>query len=297
MAKQKGASGAAEAVAEPSTAVAVVGSQGGAVPDYLRDYAGPRGTEHITSDDLTIPRIKVGQSMSDEVKNKDLEEGALFVNVTGEVIAEPGVQLPFVPIVFAKEYILWRPRKDNGGGILARAKPVHDGGRVRYKWDNPNQSFDVKVEGKVPVTWTTKEYIDEDGLGDWGSEIPGDKTSGIAATAHYNYVVALPTLDNTIAALSLSRTAAKKAKDLNAMLKMGSTPMFARVFTVQTVDDHKDDDKFKNYKFRPAGHVQDEGDFLFYRDVAKSMNERGFTVDQSDGGDASDSSTGGDKPL
>jgi hypothetical protein len=218
----------------------------------------------------------------------------LFVNVTGEVLAEPDEQIPFVPLVFAKEYILWRPRKDNGGGILARARPVLENGRVRYKWDKPNTVFDVKVEGKIAVQWKTGTYIDEDGLGEWGSEVPGDKESGIAATAHYNYVVALPTRDNMIAALSLSRTAAKKAKDLNAMLKMGSAPMFARVFTVQTVDDHKDDDKFKNYKFRPHGFVQDEGDFLFYREVATNMNEKGFTVDQSDGSDESD---GGDKPL
>lgn len=288
---QKGASSTAVAVVEKSSSTAV------AVPDYLKQYAGPRGTENIGADDVTIPRIKIGQSMSDEVKSKAINEGDLFLNVTTEVLAENGQPLPFVAIAYAKEFILWRPRKDNGGGILARAKPVYDQslGRIRYKWDKPNTEFSVKVEGKIPVTWKTGTYIGEDdNLDQWGSEIPGDKDSGIAATAHANYVVALPTHDNMLAALSLSRTAFKKAKELNAMMKMGTAPMFARLFNLQTVDDQADDNKFKNYKFRPAGFVQNESDFLYYKEIANTFWEKGFTVDQSDGGD---SDTNGDKPL
>jgi hypothetical protein len=291
---KKGVSDAAQAGAEKGTAVAVTGNN--QVPDYLRAYGGPLGTDNIGNEDVTIPRIKIGQSMSPEVKDNDLAEGDLFLNVTTEVLAENGQSLLFTPIAYAKEYILWRPRKDNGGGILARAKPVNENGRVRYKWDKPNTVFDVKVEGKIPVQWKTGTYIDEDGLGEWGSEIPGDKESGIAATAHANYVVALPNHDNMIAALSLSRTAFKKAKELNAMLKMGTVPMFGRVFTVQTVDDQADDNKFKNYKFRPHGFVQSEDDFNFYRDVAKSFEGKGFTVDQSDGGDV-DTTDKSNKPL
>jgi hypothetical protein len=279
-----------------STAVAVVEAGGAvALPDYLKDYGGPLGTENIGTDDVTIPRIKVGQSMSKEVKDGEIAEGDLFINVTGEIIAGNGERVPFTPILVAKEYILWRPRKDNGGGILARAKPVHANGRVRYQWDKPNTTFQVKVEGKIAVEWKTGTYVDEDGLGEWGSEVPGDPESGPAATAHHNYVVALPTFGNMIAALSLSRTAAKRAKDLNAMLKLGNAPLFARVFTVETVDDSADDHEFKNYKFRPNGFVEREEDFAFFRDIAKSFTDKGFVVDQSD--EDTGESTGENKPL
>lgn len=290
MAKKGATSTAVAVVDEKSTAIAV--------PDYLKDYGGPLGTENIGAEDVTIPRIKIGQSMSPEVKNGSLAEGDFYLNVTGEVLAKNGEQLTFTPIAYAKEYILWRPREDNGGGILARAKPVYDAQqqRFRYKWDKPNESFDVKVGGKIKVTWKTGTYVGEDDtLDEWGSEIPGNQDSGVAATAHFNYVVALPQHGNVIAALSLSRSSQKKGKELNAMMKMGTAPMFARVFNAVTVDDHKDDVTYKNYKFRPAGFVQDEGDFLFYRDIAESFKTKGFTVDQSDGGDAEP--VQGNKPL
>src|SRR3990167_3069662 len=210
--------------AKKNTAVAV--RKGGAVapanlPKFLQGYKGPLGTETIDSGDVTIPRLKIGQAMSDEVKAGQVSEGDLFLNVTGEVVAAAGDPLSALIVARQKEFILWRPREDNGGGILARAKPVRDKGVTRYRWDKPNQSFEVKVGGKVKVTWKTKEFIDQDGLDQWGSEIPGDKESGIAATAHHNYVVMLPEHNNVVAAISMSKSGVKKAKDLNAALKMG----------------------------------------------------------------------------
>lgn len=265
---------------KPGTQVAVKAAAG--LPAYLANYKGPLGTENIHAEDVTIPRVKIGQSMSDEVKDGTVKERALFLNITGEVLAEPGAVLQVVPLVYAKEYILWRPRKD-GGGILARAKPVKTEDGVRYKWDKPNSTFEVKVEGKTKVTWKTKNFIDEDGLDQWGSEIPGDKESGIAATVHHNFVVMLPGFDNALAAISMSRTAVGPAKDWNAILKRSSAPIFARVFNVTTFEDHRDDNKFGNYKVLPAGFASDEDFLSTYEPAAKAFMGKGFTVDHSDG--------------
>jgi hypothetical protein len=265
------------------TEVAVVAPTSNAVvPAYLGTYKGSLGTENIDSGDVAIPRLKIAQSLTQQVKDGEMDEGALYLNVTGEAIAKPGDKLRIVPIAQGKEYILWRPRQDGGGGVLARAKPALVNGEKRYAWDKKNQTFDVKVGGKVPVKWKTRAYIDEDGLAEWGSEIPGEKDSGIAATAHHNYVVALPDHDNMIVALSLSRSQAKKAKDFNGTLKMGSTPMFARVFELSTVEEKNAKGPFKNVQIRPAGFVPDQGSFEYYKSLAGSFNDRGFTVDQSD---------------
>lgn len=277
------------------TAVAVRGSTAPAkvdpkLPAYLQGYTGPRGTEGIEAADVTIPRIKIGQGTSEEVKDGTLEEGDLFLNLTKEVLAENGKPLRFVVIARAKEYILWRPRKDNGGGILARAKPVSTKDGTRYKWDKPNTEFEVKIDGKVKATWATQEYIDEDGLDQWGSEIPGNADSGIAATAHHNYVVLLLDNDEMVAALSLSRSSAKKAKDFNALLKLGSAPMFARVFTATTVDEHNDQGDFKNVKIENAGYV-DEEQFGRYKGMFDAFTGRQINVDVSDAGDDTPSET------
>lgn len=273
-------------MAKKSTDVAVkTPSAVVARPAFLQNYQGPLGNEGIETGDVTIPRLKIAQAITSEVKAGDLKEGELYLNVTGQSVWRPGeAPLQAVIVAQAKEYILWRPRKDGNGGILARAKPVKENGVVRYKWDRPNESFDVKVEGKIKATWKTGEYIDQDGLGDWGSEIPGDKKSGIAATAHHNYVLVLPTQGNMIAAASLSKSQVKKAKDLNAVLKMvrPDLPIGAKLFKVVTIDDFAGENQFKNWKFAFDSAVEDENLGSFALSVQQGFQGQGFNVDQSD---------------
>lgn len=264
------------------TSNAVATRQGDQLPDYLRDYGGATGMENMETGDATIPRIKIGQGLSKEVKDKLVDDGDLFLNLGAQVLAKQGNPLTFVPLAYAKEFILWRPREDQGGGILARARPTRVGNITRYAWDKPDETFRVKVKGVVPAEWQTGAYIDEDGLDKWGSEIPGQNDSGIAATAHYNYVVALPDLDNLIAAFSFSRTSAKAAKDLNGMLKQTSrVPMFGRVFQATTFNEKNDKGEFNKIKITPAGFVPQE-QFAIYQQIAAPFLNTGFVVDQSD---------------
>lgn len=265
------------------------------MPDYLQNYSGPTGAESIDAEDVTIPRIKLAQSLTPEVKAGEIEEGDLFLNVTGEVLAKVGEPLKVIPVIYGKEYILWRDRKDNNGGIMARAKPVWTANGVRYKWDKPNQEFETKLGGTQKVKYVTKEYIDQDGLNQWGSQVPGDEDSGIAARTSHNFVVALPDHGNIVVALSLAQPSQmKKAKDFNYMLKMGNAPMFARVFTVETVDETSDSGQYKNYKFKPAGFVQDKAVFESLKEIHDTFKESGFTVDQSDEDQGADPAEEGD---
>lgn len=276
--------------AKPSQEVAVRPTSDVAVrPAFLASYKGPLGNEGIESADITIPRLKIAQAITQEVKDGDLKEGELFLNVTGQSVWQPNDKpLPVVIVARNKEFILWRPRKD-GGGILARAKPVVENGVVRYRWDKPNQKFDVKVDGKTKVTWATKDYIDQDGLGEWGSEIPGNKESGIAATAHHNYVVVLPSVDNMIAAVSMTKSQVKKAKDLNAVLKMvrPDLPIGAKLFSLGTMDDTSNDgQQYKNWSVKfdrglDSGSDADNALGGYALDIQKGFQATGFNVDQS----------------
>ncbi len=255
-----------------------------ALPDFLKEYKGPLGSENIESADVTIPRIKLGQAMNDEVKDGRVPEGALFLNVTSEPLWAPGEEpLPFVILAITKEFILWRPREE-GGGILARAKPERQAnGMTRYRWDKPNEKFEVKIGGKVRALWATKTFIDEDGLSEWGSEIPGDKESGIAATAHHNYLITLPSKNDTLAAMSLTRTAVKRARDLNALIKMNaSVPVHALRFTMTSVDEKSDQGSFKNWQFKSAGLVTNRDQFMKYGKWAEGFRDAGFVVDQAE---------------
>lgn len=263
----------------------VAKAETGGVPDYLKGYQGPTGSEGIENEDVTIPRIKLAQSMTPEVQQGSVPLGALFLNVTGEVLAEPGEALQVVPIVQGKEFILWKDRQFDGGGIFARARKVFDkeAGRTRYMWDKPNQSFENKIKGIQKVTWNTLTYVDENNMDKFGSANTDDPDSHPAATAHHNYVVVLPDHGNLVAALSLNNSGVKKAKDFNAMLKMGTAPIFSRIFNVFSVDEtNAAGDDFKNYTFKPNGFVKDLAVFEFTKGLHEGFAEKGFVVDQSD---------------
>lgn len=256
--------------------------EAGGVPAYLAKYQGRTGAEDIAPEDMSIPRIKLAQGLSEEVKDGTVPDGAFFLNISGEVLAEPGTPLRFTPIARGKEFILWNPQR--GEGIIARGKRTFDPEtkRMRYEWDKQDQTFEVKFKDGPKVKWSTKKFVDENGMDQWGSRIPGDDESGIAATAHHNYVVVLPDHGNMVAALSLSRSQVKRAKDLNALLNLNSAPIFSRVFEVKSVGEKNDDGDFYNYKFAPAGFVESEADFKNFEAMFKNFEEAGYTVDQSD---------------
>lgn len=256
------------------------------VPAFLQGEGGYTGAEGIDKTDITIPQIKLGQAMSSEVKDGSVNEGDLFLNVTGEVLAIAGEPLRFIPIAGSKEYLLWRDRNFENGGIMARAKKSKNltaDGDPLYTWDKPGETFKNKVKGAVSVEWVTEKdgLIPEHGLDAWGSEIPGDDESGKAATAHHNYVICLPDNGNMIAAFSLSRTQVRAANDFNAMLKMATLPIYARLFTVTTYEQTKGGDKWANLRMKPAGVLQDETTFNMLKDLHEQYVGGKFEVDQT----------------
>jgi hypothetical protein len=159
---------------------------------------------------------------------------------------------------------------------------VDQNGVIRYAWDKPNTVFKTKIKGVINAEWKTKQFIEEDGLGEFGSMINGDPDSQPAATAHYNYIMYLHGTGDMVA-LSFNRSSAKKAKDLNAMLKMGSAPMFMRCFQIGAVPDQNDaGDKFYNYATVPAGFVQDKVLFDSLQRMYTEFSDKGVNVDWSD---------------
>lgn len=268
------------------------------VPAYLQGETGYTGAENIDKTDITIPQIKLGQGMSSEVKAGELDEGDLFLNVTGEVLAKAGEPLLFIPIAGSKEYLLWRDRNYEGGGIMARARKSPDltpDGDPIYVWDKPGQTFKNKVKNAVAVEWTTEAdgLIPNTGLDSWGSEIPGDDESGKAATAHHNYVVCLPNHGNMIAAFSLSRSQVKAAKDFNAMLNMATLPMYSRLFIATSYTQTKAGDAWSNLKMKPAGVCQDEVLYETLKALHQQYIGGQFEVDQTGETGASSKEDGG----
>jgi len=234
--------------------------------DYGEDAGA--GTEQVDVKDIAIPRLKLGQSMTPEVKDKIVEEGDLYHSITKEVVCAKGDKLKGIIVGITTEYILWRDRK-TGGGIMARAKRVQTKNGYRYKWDKPNSTFTDKLDGRTAVEYKTAEYIDQDKLSEWGTQVPNDPESGPAATKHHHYLVCLPERNFEVVAISLARTAEKKAKNLNAIINAPMSngqvpPLFAKMYNLSTVEEVSGDNRYANWVFDGAGFIDPKSD-TFHR--------------------------------
>jgi len=86
-------------------------------PSYLGEES--RGSEEVTIQDITIPRLSMVQDLSPQRKKNNAEyiegceEGMTFNTVTNELYADPVI---FVPVYFRLEWLVWKHR-DAGGGL------------------------------------------------------------------------------------------------------------------------------------------------------------------------------------
>lgn len=159
-------------------------------PDYIP--AGTEGTEHITRDDLTMPRIAIGQGLSHEMLEDDpafiegLKLGHMFNNISGQIYGKGPLDFCIV-------------RADPPRGM--EFVPLKEGGGVRdfdVALDDPRMDFTTNAEGerKKPI-----------------------------ATKFYDFlIVLLPSKE--MVALSFKSTGLKVAKKLNSFIKFREADLF-----------------------------------------------------------------------
>src|SRR5690242_224823 len=100
------------------------------VPEYMMPDAG-LGTEDMTRDDFTLPRLALCQSMTRQRKPSSplfiegLSEGQLFNTISQEVYKGP---VKILPLLVYKTRIKFNPL-DEGGGIDCQSFNAINGGR------------------------------------------------------------------------------------------------------------------------------------------------------------------------
>lgn len=234
---------------------------GGAVPAFLQNT--DRGThlQGMDANDFIVPRIKLLQGISPEVEAFEAaKNGEFWLNVMDESL---GANFDFIILSNRKRYLLLPPIGDDRG-VLARA----DDGKT---W-NTLGKWDVKLKGmRNPVTWEITDLdVRKSGLGEFGTSNPDDPDSNPAATLFYEYLVWLPNAGLTSPVLlSLARSQAKKARDLNGKVEFAGVPMQGLVFKAGSFDDKGAEGPFKNYIFTKNGYATEE-----QFDIAVKMAER-----------------------
>lgn len=240
--------------------LATVGA--GSVPAHLQNSDRGSKLAGMDSTDFIVPRIKLLQGISPEVEAFDeAKSGNFWLNVLDIAL---GDSFRFIPINNRKRFLLLPPIGDDRG-VLARA----DDGRT---W-NTKGSWDVKLKNmKTPVTWTIDDLdVRKSGLGEFGSSNPDDPDSNPAATLFYEYLVWLPDVPElpTPVLLSLARSQAKKARDLNGKIEFGGVAMQGLAFEATVVKETGAEGPYNNYQFAKAGYAT-ENEF----DTACQYEER-----------------------
>lgn len=183
-----------------------------ALPDYITGKE-PMGLEALSSEDFNIPQLRLLHPINPEVQQY---QGSA---IPGEywhtaLMKSLGSKIPVVIAVARKRTIVWRPRNDQGGGILAVSNDS-------VNWDRGgNQEFTIQLKGvKNPVKWSTGANVKSSGLTNFGSSNPDDEQSAPAAVQYYEYIAYLPSSEHSGASpvvMRFHKTGLKTARDMNA---------------------------------------------------------------------------------
>jgi hypothetical protein len=214
-----------------------------------------RGTEHITKDDLQIPRLALAQGLTPQVaEGKDgFVTGVLFNSQTEQVYGKGPIDF-FIVRADKPRFIEFNPREEGGG--------IKD---MSVSADDPRTRFTTDEEGK--------------------SVKP-------AATKFYDFVIAMLPLEadpmKSIISLSFKSSGLKMARNLNTLVKYRNAPLFAGVYRLTTRVEKNAKGIFSVYNVENAGWVgkhpamPDEAAYKLAEDLFLSLADRNIIVDRTD---------------
>lgn len=228
----------------------------GSIPDYLRGRKTATSTT-MRQQDLVVPRVKLLQALSPEIEDfaPDARPGRFWHNIMGQNVGDEEEDYKAFDFICFKSrffYLLFAPRGDQRG-ILARA---NDG----IHWIPSSGTVKVKPK-KSPreVVYTLKPTVDESGLGEFGSSIPGDPQSQPAATLIYEYLIYMPQYTELgPMIMSLARSQIKKGKVINSAHQMTDAPMSGFRFRAESIQEQGEEGPFYNYQFKRAGWATED---------------------------------------
>jgi len=232
-------------------------SGGLARPDWLTK-GDVRGTEHITNEDLILPRLALAQGLSPELIRTDgkyiegLKMGDIFNTLTGEILGEGPIDFTIIRADRPRgiEYI---PKKD-GGGVKDFNVPL----------DDPRMKFGPNREKPV-------------------------------ATKFYDFIIMMvPSLEPC--ALSLKSTGLKVAMTINALMKIrqagGPAPSFAGKYQLRSVLMNNAKGTFAQFQVKNNGWL-DKETFLHAEHLYEIMKNKSLAV-ETDPADMEDPDADGD---
>lgn len=201
------------------------------LPDFIKP-GDTRGTEHMTREDIQMPRLSLAQGLSPQITEGDptyiegLKIGDMFNSITGENYGRGPLEFTVVR-ADSPRGVEFVPRNE-GGGIRDFNVPLND----------PRMQF---VDGKTPE-----------------------------ATKFYDFIILrLPELE--VLVVSFKSMSLKVAKQLNALMKLRRCPIFGGKYILTSAMSTNPKGTFAMQHVQNAGFVDDKETYDFAEETFKAV--------------------------
>jgi hypothetical protein len=207
------------------------------------------GKDHLTKEDLLIPRLALGQGLTPQVaeQKEGFAVGVLFNSVTEKLYGKGPIQFCILR-ADKPRFIQFRPREE-GGGVVDMNVPAND----------PRTQFGAN--GEKPVATKFYDFL----------------------------VMVLPLEDSNnpmdnVMALSFKSTGLKVAKRLNSLLSMREGDLYEAVYTVSTGIEKNQKGIYAVYKVENAGWIGDEPTYLAAKKLFALLADKEVAVHRDETG-------------
>lgn len=211
-----------------------------------------RGSEDVGMNDIILPRLDVLQALSPQIKKKDpkyiegAEQGQIFNTVSGEIY---GDSLTFIPVKFAREFIIWQDR-DSGGGFRGAFPTADEAEEALAQLENPDLHEIVETH------------------------------------VHYVLLVTEGKLEEAV--LSLAKSKRKVSRKLNTLVQMAGGDRFAKAYKLSATEVDGPKGEYWSFDVSPLGWVM-KNQFDHAEGVYKAIAAGERKVDRSEpDGDGTD---------
>lgn len=202
----------------------VVKQEAGAVAVFNEDRPawlkkGNAGSEDVTVKDMVLPRVDVLQALSPQIKKSDpafiqgANQGDIFNTVTGHIY---GSEVTFVPVLFRREYIVWKSR-DAGGGFAGAFPSEEAAEAARAQLPEPNN---------YEVTESHQHFA---------MVVDGDKADSVV--------------------FSMAKSRLKTSRSLNTLVQMAEVDRFAKAYKATAIEVSGPKGDYWSMKITPVGFV------------------------------------------
>lgn len=187
------------------------------LPTYMRQGPG-RGSEQVGAEDLVIPRLEIAQALSPCLDKTHAayidgcQQGDIYNSVTRHVY---GPKVYVVPVLFKKEWLVWRDRAKGGGFRGAHA--TIDAAQLRIDEQEKSEEYQAIETAQQFVLVLTEDGATEQ------------------------------------AVVSMSRTKMKVSRNWNSLIRLKGGDRFSRYYILMTVDETNTmNQKYKNWAVLPG---------------------------------------------